>query len=141
MSILFFSFSVYLDKVPHLVHYAVMTMTAKIFPARFFETGTGNEPVKEWLLELTPEDRKAIGNDIRVAEFGWPIGMPLCRAIKGHKGLWEIRATLSGGRKARVFFCAHKECMVLLHGFIKKSQKTPGSEMAVAAKKMKGLKS
>jgi phage-related protein len=117
-----------------------MTETIKMFPARFFETETGNEPVKEWLLELAPEDRKAIGEDIRVAEFGWPIGMPLCRAIKGHKGLWEIRTNLSGGRKARVFFCAHQEYMVLLHGFIKKSRKTPSNEMAVAVKRMKGLK-
>ena len=112
----------------------------KILPTRFFETQTGREPVKEWLLELAPEDRKAIGDDIRVAEFGWPVGMPLCRAIKGHKGLWEIRVNLSGGRIARVFFCAHEEYMILLHGFIKKSQKTPAHELAVAVKRMKGLK-
>ncbi|MBM9538799.1 type II toxin-antitoxin system RelE/ParE family toxin [Desulfobulbus alkaliphilus] len=86
-----------------------------------------------------PEERKARGNDIRVAEFGWPIGMPLCRTIKGHKGLWEIRANLSGGRKARVFFCSYEGNMVLLHGFIKKSQKTPINEMEVAVKRMRGL--
>lgn len=130
----------HLDNVPYTVHCIPMTESMKILPARFFETETGREPVKEWLLELAPEDRKAIGDDIRVAEFGWPIGMPLCRAIKGHKGLWEIRVNLSGGRKARVFFCAYEENMVLLHGFIKKSQKTPINEMAVAVKRMKGLR-
>jgi phage-related protein len=113
----------------------------KILPARFFETeASGRMPVREWLLELPPEDRKIVGNEIRVAEFGWPVGMPLCRSIKGHKGLWEIRVNLSSGRIARVFFCVHEENMVLLHGFIKKSHKTPDHEMAVAVKRMKGLK-
>lgn len=112
----------------------------KEFPARFFESGAGRVPVRDWLLGLTPEDRKAIGDDIRTAEFGWPIGMPLCRAIKGHKGLWEIRSRLEGGRIARVFFCAHKGSMVLLHGFVKKSQKTPPKELDVAVKRQNGLK-
>lgn len=111
----------------------------KILPAKFYQTESGREPVKEWLLELTPEDRKTIGDDIRVAEFGWPIGMPLCRAIKGQKNLWEIRVKLLGGRIARVFFCTHKENMVLLHGFIKKSQKTPNHKISLAVKRMKGL--
>ena len=75
-----------------------------------------------------------------IAEFGWPVGMPLCRSIKGHKGLWEVRVNLSGGRIARVFFCAYEGSMVLLHGFIKKSRKTPDHELAVAVKRMKGLK-
>lgn len=123
-----------------MVHHACISRSLKILPARFFETETGREPVKEWLLELAPEDRKAIGNDIRVAEFGWPIGMPLCRAIKGHKGLWEIRVNLSGGRRARVFFCSHEGNMVLLHGFMKKSQKTPINEIEIAVKRMRGLK-
>ena len=112
----------------------------KILPARFFETELGRMPVREWLLELPPEDRKIVGDEIRTAEFGWPVGMPLCRALKGHKGLWEVRINLSGGRIARVFFCAHEGNMVLLHGFIKKSQKTPANELAIAVKRMKGLK-
>ncbi len=97
-------------------------------------------PVREWLLGLSPDDRKAIGDDIRTAEFGWPIGMPLCRSIKGRKGLWEIRSTLSGGRIARVFFCAHDGGMVLLHGFIKKTRKTPDHELDLAENRMRGLK-
>jgi len=112
----------------------------KQLPARFFQSQNGKVPVRDWLLELKPEDRKEIGDDIRTAEFGWPIGMPLCRSIKGKKGLWEIRSNLSGGRIARVFFCAHQGEMVLLHGFIKKSQKTPDKELAIADKRMRGLK-
>ena len=112
----------------------------KRLPARFFESDTGKIPVREWLLALPQYDRKVIGDDIRTAEFGWPIGMPLCRSIKGRKGLWEIRSNLSDGRIARVFFCAHESSMVLLHGFIKKSEKTPDKELDVAEKRMRGLR-
>lgn len=117
-----------------------MVDTAKQLPARFFQSQTGRVPVREWLLELRPEDRKAIGDDIRTAEFGWPIGMPLCRSLKGHKGLWEIRTHLPDGRISRVFFCVHEGAMVLLHGFIKKSQKTPTKELETAERRMKGLR-
>mgnify|MGYP000016908326 CR=1 FL=1 len=112
---------------------------AKIFPARFFELATGRAPVRDWLLSLSPEDRKAVGDDIRTAEFGWPVGMPLCRSIKGRKGLWEIRSNLTGGLIARTLFCAHDGNMVLLHGFIKKSRKTPDRELDVAERRMRGL--
>jgi phage-related protein len=117
-----------------------MVTAQKRLPARFFESEAGRVPVRDWLLGLSPEDRKVIGDDIRTAEFGWPIGMPLCRSLKGHKGLWEIRSSLSDGRIARVFFCAHEGSMVLLHGFIKKSQKTPVKELETADKRMRGLK-
>lgn len=112
----------------------------KRLPARFFESETGRVPVRDWLLSLSPEDRKIIGDDIRTAEFGWPVGMPLCRPITGRKGLWEIRSSLTDGRIARVFFCAHEGSMVLLHGFIKKTQKTPDKELEIAVKRMRGLK-
>ncbi|MCH8239217.1 MAG: type II toxin-antitoxin system RelE/ParE family toxin [Proteobacteria bacterium] len=111
----------------------------KRLPARFFASGTGRVPVREWLLSLSSEDRKTIGDDIRTAEFGWPVGMPLCCSIKDQKGLWEIRSSLSNGRIARVFFCVHDGSMVLLHGFMKKTQKTPDRELDVAKKRMRGL--
>jgi len=108
--------------------------------ARFFESEVGRVPVREWLLGLSSEDRKVIGDDIRTAEFGWPVGMPICRAIKGRQGLWEIRSRLSNGRIGRVFFCIHGQNMVLLHGFIKKTQKTPDKELDTAMRRMRGLK-
>ena len=111
----------------------------KRLPARFFETEGGVMPVREWLLSLTREDRAVIGRDIMTLEMGWPIGMPLCRAITGHKGLWEVRCGLPRGRIARVLFCVHQGHMALLHGFEKKSQKTPDHEIAVAVRRMKGL--
>lgn len=102
--------------------------------AIFFRTEAGNEPVRDWLKSLTPiEDRKQIGIDIKTVEFGWPIGMPTCRPLGN--GLYEVRSTLSSQRIARVlFYIDAKARMVLLHGFIKKSQKTPQSDLDLARK-------
>lgn len=100
----------------------------------FYRTEAGNEPVRDWLKSLTPvEDRKQIGIDIKMVEFGWPIGMPVCRPIGD--GLYEVRSTLSSRRIARVlFYIDAKSRMVLLHGFIKKSQKTPKTDLELARK-------
>lgn len=105
--------------------------------ARFFQTATGVEPVRVWLKSLSPEDRKIVGKDVAKVEFGWPIGMPSCRALGN--GLWEVRSELTGGRIGRVFFCMVKAEMVLLHAFIKKSQRTPIPEMKLARKRMKEI--
>lgn len=109
----------------------------KRLPAAFFALSSGREPVREWLKALPAADRKAVGEDIKDVEFSWPIGMPLCRALGG--GLWEVRSNLPLGRIARVLFCVCDGRMVLLHGFIKKSQKTPNVERDVATKRMKAL--
>ena len=112
----------------------------KRLPARFWQSVSGIVPVRDWLLALDAPDRKAVGDDIRTAEFGWPVGMPLCRKMKGHSGLWEIRTDLGNRRIARVFFTVEANSMVLLHGFIKKSQKTPQNEIDTALRRMKGLR-
>ncbi|WMS45380.1 type II toxin-antitoxin system RelE/ParE family toxin (plasmid) [Acuticoccus sp. MNP-M23] len=124
----------------YLIWYTSYVNDRKRLPARFFQSDAGRAPVRDWLLSLKDEDRKAIGDDIRTAEFGWPLGMPLCRSISGVKGLWEIRTNLSNGTIGRVFFCSHHGSMVLLHGFIKKSQATPAKEIETAAKRMRGLR-
>jgi phage-related protein len=108
----------------------------KRLPARFYHSDNGREPVREWLKGLEPEDRKVIGEDIKDVEFSWPIGMPLVRSL-GHE-LWEVRSNLLHGRIARVIFCTERECMVLLHGFIKKTQKTPQHDINMALKRKKG---
>jgi len=78
-------------------------------------------------MKLDLADRKTIGADIKTVEFGWPIGMPTCRSMG--KGIYEVRSSLSGGKIARVLFCIYNEEMVLLHGFIKKTQKTPKQDL------------
>jgi phage-related protein len=108
----------------------------KRLPARFYRLDSGREPVREWLLGLDAAARKVIGEDIKDVEFSWPIGMPLVRSL-GH-GIWEVRSSLAGGRIARVLFCVEPDCMVLLHGFMKKTKKTPQQEIDLAIKRMKG---
>lgn len=115
-----------------------MVQIIKKLPARFFTQEGGTEPVREWLKDLSADDRKRIGDDIKTAELGWPVGMPLCKPMGD--GLSEIRTDLDHGRISRVFICAQKGQMVLLHGIIKKSQKTPKKDLDLAKKRMKGLK-
>lgn len=104
-------------------------------PAAFFALSSGREPVREWLKSLGDDARKIIGEDIKDVEFSWPIGMPLCRSLGG--GLWEVGSQLADGRISRVLFCVSEEQMVLLHGFMKKAQKTPKQELDLARKRMK----
>ena len=82
-------------------------------------------------------DRRILGFDIAVVEFGWPVGMPLCKSIA--RGLWEVRSNLTHGRIARVIFCVAHGRMVLLQGFIKKTQKTPQSDLDTARKRQKEI--
>ena len=107
----------------------------KKLPATFYRTAGGNEPVREWLLDFAEDDRRTVGQDIATAEFGWPAGMPLCKAM-GH-GLFEIRSNLSSSRIARVLFAVVDEQMLLLHGFVKKSRKTPKPDLDLAMKRLK----
>ena len=107
-----------------------------ILEVRFFRTSAGNEPVRDWLKALTREDRRAIGEDIKTAQFGWPLGMPLIRKLE--KDLWEVRTILEDGI-ARVMFTVQNNRMILLHGFIKKSQKTPKNELTTAKKRLQRL--
>ena len=109
----------------------------KRLPAAFYELPSGRKPVRDWLKALGDEDRKIIGEDIKDVEFSWPIGMPLVRPLG--KGLWEVRSDITQGRIARVLFCIHDGCMVLLHGFIKKTQKTPDADIELATKRRKEI--
>src|ERR1700720_228176 len=109
----------------------------KQLPAFFYALPSGREPVREWLRELSDEDRKIIGEDIKDVEFSWPIGMPLCRSLG--KGVWEIRSSLTQSRIARTLFCEQAGKMVLLHAFIKKTKKTPKAELDLAQKRKKEI--
>jgi phage-related protein len=111
----------------------------KRLPAAFWKSETGTEPVRDWLKSLEQEDRYEIGTDIKTLEYGWPVGMPVCGSLG--RGLWEVRTSLPHGRIARVIFCLHENEMILLHGFIKKTQKTPPHDLELAHDRKKKLKS
>jgi phage-related protein len=101
-----------------------------ILTVSFFLTENGNEPVREWLKDMEKEDRKLIGEDILLVQFRWPLGMPLVRKMETN--LWEVRSKLQNGNISRVFFTIFKSEMILLHGIIKKSQKTPKKDIELA---------
>jgi phage-related protein len=108
-----------------------------VLDVRFFRTDAGAEPVRDWLKELPAIDRKTVGEDIKTVQFGWPLGMPLVDHLGGE--IWEVRIRLDN-RIARVLFAIEGQSMVLLHGFIKKQQKTPATDLGLAKSRLKLLK-
>jgi phage-related protein len=100
----------------------------------FYRTAAGNEPVRDWLKDLDSAEKKTIGTDIKAVELNWPVGLPLVRKLEAD--LWEVRSMLPN-RIARVFFTVWGGLMILVHGFIKKGQKTPKGDIDLARKRCK----
>lgn len=100
--------------------------------SRFYQTDSGNEPVREWLKDLDPDVRKEIGSDVQVVQWRWPVGKPLVDGFGD--GLFEIRTNVAGNTY-RVLFCIDGSTIVLLHSFMKKARKTPKAELDLARKR------
>jgi len=109
----------------------------KEIPVVFYRTATGVEPVRGWLRGLPSGDRQTIGIDLATVQVGWPVGMPLCRALGS--GLWEVRSSLPSRRIARILFFVHEGRIGVVNGFIKKTVKTPPDEIELARKRMKEM--
>src|ERR1700684_2177199 len=116
-----------------------MVESPEPIPLAFWRSAAGREPVREWLKELSREDKRTIGRDIAKVQFGWPIGLPLCRPLS--RGLWEVRSSLPSKREARVLFGVHDGMWIALHGFIKKSRQTPAEDMNLARQRWKEVSS
>ncbi len=114
-------------------------MLPKLKAAFFAQPGSdpSSQPVRDWLRGLPKEERLEIGGDIQSVQFGWPLGLPLVRHLRGD--LWEVRTSL-GNRIARVIFAIENETMYLLHGFIKTTRKTPPDDLRLAEKRWKSIK-
>ena len=112
-------------------------MVERLIPVRFFRLDSGREPVREWLLELDRDSRKAIGEDIKTVQLAWPIGMPIVRKLDAD--LWEVRSKIPSGI-ARTLFTVRFGAIVLLHGFVKKAQKTPRTELSLAKRRLNQLR-
>jgi len=113
-------------------------MVMKKITSLFYVNSNGKKPVREWLLSLDKTDRKIIGEDIKTVEYGFPIGMPTCRKL-GSK-LYEVRSNISDKKISRVIFTVMAGYMILLHGFIKKTQKTPQNDIELALRRQKEIK-
>jgi len=131
------------EGAPKMVHYKLSKKVKngpKLAVKFFKQPASGSEPVREWLRTLPDDERKAIGEDVKAVQFGWPLGLPLVDHVDGD--VWEVRTRL-GNRIARVLFAVEQALMFLLHGFIKKTQKTPQQDIDLAKdrlKKMRGEK-
>ena len=106
-----------------------------ILSVHFFLTSNGKEPVRDWLKEMVRENRRTIGEDVKLVQFRWPLGMPLVRKMEAD--LWEVRSKLSNNTIARTFFTVTNNQMILLHGIIKKSEKTPKNDLDLARSRKK----
>lgn len=128
-----------LDRKEGLYHfwYMMHTCSMKRLHAVFFRLESGTEPVRDWLKSLGKDACARIGGDIKTVEYGWPVGMPVCRPLGD--GLFEVRTHLPEGRIARVLFCVEEGRMFLLHGFIKKTQTTPHQDRQLALTRKKQL--
>ena len=104
----------------------------------FYRSPTSVEPVRDWLRGLPEGDRRVIGADLALVQVGWPVGMPLYRPLSG--GLWEVRSDLPSHRIARLLFFVHENRIGVVHGFIKKTQKTPPDDLELARKRMQEMK-
>ena len=109
----------------------------KRLQAVFFSNKSGKQPVRDWLIALDKPDKQSIGEDIKTAGYGWPLGMPVVKPLGS--GLWEVRSNLVTGRVARVIFTVVGNKMVLLHGLIKKTQKTLKPDLDLAKKRKREL--
>jgi phage-related protein len=106
-------------------------------PVVFYRTAGGTELVRDWLRSLSAEDRRTIGTDLATVQVGWPVGMPLCRPLGS--GLWEVRSGLSNNRIARLVFFVAEGRIGVVQGFIKKTQRTPPTDIALAERRMKEM--
>lgn len=118
--------------------YILLMSRERPIAVHFFRLDSGREPVREWLKSMRPDERKVIGEDIKTLQFGWPVGMPLARKMS--KDLWELRSILDRSI-ARTFFTVYSDRIILLHGFMKKTQKTPANELALAKRRLRKLRS
>lgn len=117
--------------------YAICMIREEPLEVAFYKTMQNNQPCRDFLLLLDRDDRREVGADIFAVQKGFPVGLPLCR--KMGNDLWEVRSDVTDGI-CRIFFTIHKNTMILLHGFIKKSQKTPQDELNTANNRLKDFK-
>ncbi len=109
----------------------------KEYRVLFYKSSNGGETVLDWIRSFDADDKKAIGEDLRVVQFGFPLGLPLCRSLG--EGLWEIRTKLPSRHTVRLFFFQQGDALVVVHGIVKKTQKTPASELALARRRKREM--
>jgi len=104
-----------------------------------YEKTDGKVPVLDFILGLEPKQQAKIYREINLLErFGNELHYPHVDTIKGdkYKGLWELRIEFSSNIFRIFYFLPRNKNAILLHGIVKKSQKTPRKELDVALSRM-----
>ncbi len=103
-----------------------------MFQVLFYKTRGGNEVVLDFLRNLPVADKKKVGEDLKTVQIGYPLGLPLCRPLGN--SLMEVRTSLPSKRELRMIFAfdGKQQCLIILHAFIKKAQKTPKADIDLA---------
>jgi phage-related protein len=103
------------------------------FEAIFYDKSDGTEPAKEFLDEL---DAKMFTKLVRAIDIlkagGTAVREPYSRHLED--GIFEVRAQIGSDISRVLYFFYIGRRFVLTHGFIKKTQKTPPSEIERAKK-------
>ena len=102
-----------------------------MFDVEYYEDASGSRPAEEFIDSLDVKMRaKVFGRLELLEEKGPRLGMPFSRHLDD--GIFELR-TIQGGNITRIlYFFVVGERVVLTHGFVKKTQKTPSGEIARA---------
>ncbi len=105
----------------------------------FYECENGESPVKKFINSLQEKHKaKALWEIQLLEKYGTQLKEPYAKALsgEGYKGLWELRIKFASNISRIFYFMPFGETFVLLHGFIKKTQKTPEQELEKAKKYM-----
>jgi len=101
-----------------------------------YKDGSGKEPVAEFLDDLTPGARaKVVKMFDRLAEYGVLLDEPFTRQVRGK--IRELRVKDNQGNIRILYFTFTGRRFILLHGFLKKTDKTPEREIELAEKRMR----
>lgn len=114
-----------------------------VWNVKFYQKDNGNIPVLDFLNSLEPKMRAKVYSEIKLLEqFGIMLREPYASPIKGkeYKGLYELRTKFATDITRVFYFLYEKNNFVLLHGFTKKSNKTPTGELEIAKNRMEDYK-
>ena len=111
-----------------------------VYSIELYEKVDGKIPVLDFILTLNPKQQAKIYREIDLLEkFGNELHYPHVDTVKGkeYTGLWELRIEFSSNIFRIFYFLPQSNNVILLHGIIKKKQKTPKKELKIALDRMK----
>jgi phage-related protein len=102
----------------------------------YYISPSGNNPVYEFIESLSINAQSKVGRSLDLLrDYGTALHAPHVKKVQGTP-LWELR--IIGGDSIRIFYVARVErVFLLLHGFVKRKQKTLGKELHIALARLR----